>query len=114
MIFLSAATDHPYYHWQAEVFILNFMRMGINPNNIEIVFCYQNGVSAGARALANAYPFVRVFFYENTCADNKGYASVCRPHVLAKHFDAYPNLTKEAVFYHDCDILFTKLPDFAA
>jgi len=113
MIFLSAASDHPYYHWQIEVMILNFMRLGINPNHIEVVFCYQGGVSPGARALANAYPFVRVFHYENTIADNGGYAPLVRPHALAKHFDVYPNLAKETIFYHDTDILFRALPDFA-
>ena len=113
MIFLSAQTDHPYYHWQVEVMILNFMRLGINPNHIEVVFCYQHGVSEAGRKLANAYPFVRVFFYENTIADNGGYPSLIRPHVLAKHFDAYPNLGRETIFYHDCDIMFRTLPDFA-
>ncbi len=113
MIFLSAASDHPYYHWQVEVLILNFMRLGINPNHIEVVFCYQGRVSDSGRALANAYPFVRVFFYENTIGDNGGYAPLCRPHVLAKHFDAYPNLSRETIFYHDTDILFRALPDFA-
>jgi len=113
MIYLSASTDHPYYHWQTEVMILNFMAAGINPNHIEVVFCYQNRVSDAGRALANAYPFVRVFFYENTLGDNAGYGSLCRPHALAKHFDRYPNLGSETIFYHDCDILFRALPDFA-
>jgi hypothetical protein len=112
MIYLSAQTDHPYYHWQVEVMILNFMRLGINPNHIEAVFCYQGRVSDAGRALANAYPFVRVFWYENTIKDNAGYPSLIRPHVLAKHFDVYPNLAGETIFYHDCDIMFRTLPDF--
>jgi hypothetical protein len=114
MIYLSAQTDHPYYHWQVEVMILNFMRLGINPNHIEAVFCYQHKVSDAGRALANAYPFVRVFWYENTIKDNGGYASLIRPHVLAKHFDVYPNLAKEVICYHDCDIMFRALPDWGS
>lgn len=113
MIYLSAQTDHPYYHWQVEVMILNFMRLGINPNHIEVIFCYRNRVSDAGRNLANAYPFVRVFFYENTLAGDGGYASLIRPHVLAKHFDVYPQLGHEILFYHDCDIMFRALPDFA-
>jgi hypothetical protein len=113
MIFLSAQTDHPYYHWQLEVMILNFMRAGINPNHIEAVFSYKNNVSAAGRALANAYPFVRVFFYKNSIADDAGYPSICRPHVLAQHFDRYPKLASAAIFYHDCDILFRTLPDLS-
>jgi hypothetical protein len=113
VIFLSAQTDHPYYHWQLEVMILNFMRSGINPNSIEAVFSYKNSISPAARALANAYPFVRVFFYKNTIADDAGYPSICRPHVLAQHFDRYPKLSSQTIFYHDCDILFRSLPDFA-
>ncbi len=113
MIFLSSATDHPYYHWQIEVMILNFMRLGINPNHIEVVMCYQGKVSNSGRNLSNTYPFVRFFWYENTIQDNAGYASLCRPHVLAKHFEAYPNLAQENIFYHDNDIVFRTLPDFA-
>jgi len=112
MIYLSSATDHPYYHWQTEVMILNFMRLGINPNHIEVVFLTSGGESKAARNLANTYPFVRFFFYENTIRDNAGYASLCRPHALAKHFDRYPNLAEENIFYHDCDIVFRTLPDF--
>ena len=46
--------------------------------------------SKAGRLFANAYPFVRVFFYENTIKDGGGYPSLCRPHVLAKHFDKWP------------------------
>jgi hypothetical protein len=113
MIFLSAQTDHPYYHWQVEVMIHNFISKGINPNQIECVFSYKNNISPAGRALANAYPFVRVFFYRNTMKDDAGYPSLCRPHVLAQHFDRYPKLSAETIFYHDCDILFRALPDFA-
>lgn len=112
MLYLSAQTDHPYYHWQVEVMILNFMRLGINPNHIEAVFCYSGRVSDAGRALANAYPFVRMFWYENTIKDNGGYPSLIRPHILAKHFDVYPNLAKEIICYHDCDIMFRALPDW--
>src|SRR5262249_39154087 len=96
------------------VMILNFMRLGINPNHIEAVFCYQHKVSDAGRALANAYPFVRIFWYENTIQHNGGYASLIRPHVLAKHFDVYPNLVKEVICYHDCDIMFRALPDWGS
>jgi len=112
MIYLSAQTDHPYYHWQLEVMILNFMRLGINPNHIEALFCYSGNVSDAGRALANAYPFVRIFWYPNTIQNNGGYPSLIRPHILAKHFDAFPNLAQEVIFYHDCDIMFRALPDF--
>jgi hypothetical protein len=113
MVFLSAQPDHPYFHWQVEVMVLNFMQAGINPNHIEVVFASHGGESKAGRLFANAYPFVRVFFYENTIPDSGGYASLCRPHVLAKHFAKWPQLEREAIFYHDSDILFRKLPDFA-
>jgi hypothetical protein len=34
--------------------------------------------------------------------------------LLKQHFKAHPQLESEAIFYHDCDIVFTRKPDFNA
>ena len=31
VLFMSAQPDVPYFHWQVEVMIHNFMKLGINP-----------------------------------------------------------------------------------
>lgn len=112
MTFISVQPDVPYFHWQVEVMINNFMKTGINPNWIEVLFSYQDSPTSEAKKLATDYPYIRFFFYKRTITDNKGYIPVLRPDALEQHFKRFPNLTNEPIFYHDSDIIFNKLPDF--
>lgn len=109
---MCAQPDVPYFHWQVEVFIHNAMKNGINPNWIEIIFGYESLPSAEGMDLARRYPYVRVFFYKQDKTENYGYIPIVRPNILSKHFDVYPELTKENIFYHDSDIIFRELPNF--
>ena len=107
MRFVCAQPASTYYSWQVEVMINNFMEMGINPNHIDIVCWKVNDVIPPEWSkLANAYP-ARFFFYSDT-RETRHYISSIRPNILKQHFKAYPNLEEEAIFYHDCDIAFTK------
>ncbi len=111
-IFISAQPDHQYFHWQVEVVIHDFIKNGINPNWIEILFAYNDSPSPEGLALAEKYPMVRFFFYKKRVTDNFGYIPILRPDILEQHWIAYPELRGETVFYHDSDIIFRKLPDF--
>jgi hypothetical protein len=112
MTFISAQPDNQYFHWQVEVMINNFIKVGINPNWIEVLFSYDNDISKEARDLANKYPYVRFFFYKKTKINNHGYIPILRPDILNQHFKKYTNLSNEPIFYHDSDIIFRELPDF--
>jgi hypothetical protein len=107
--YVSAQPATDYYKWQVEVMINNFMSMGVNPNDIDIVCWKVNGVIPDDWIkLANTYP-ARFFFYDDTRV-NKHYISSIRPNILKQHFQEHPYLKDDAIFYHDCDILFTKSP----
>ena len=112
IVFLCAQPDVAYFHWQVEVMIHNFMKVGINPNNIEILFSYDSSPSNEGRELAGKYPYVRFFFYKRTILDNGGYIPILRPDIIEQHFICYPDLSTETIFYHDSDIIFRELPDF--
>ena len=112
IIFLSAQPDNQYFHWQIEVLIHNFLKVGINPNYIEILFGYYQTPSTEGLSLAKKYPMVRFFFYKIRIFDNFGYIPIIRPDLLEQHFINYPELYEEVIFYHDSDIIFRKLPDF--
>lgn len=112
IIFLSVQPDEPYFYWQVEVFIHNSIKIGINPRNIQIIFSCVKGPKHESVNLSKKYNFVRFFFYERNEFINYGYVSVLRPDSLEQHFKAYPELRGEVIFYHDSDIIFTKLPDF--
>lgn len=114
MTFISAQPDVPYFHWQVEVFIHNAMKVGLNPNWIEILFAYDDEVSKEGRELADRYPYVRFFFYKKSEINkrNHGYIPILRPDILSQHFKLFKNLENEIIFYHDSDIIFRELPDF--
>lgn len=105
--FLSAQPAIPYYTWQVEVMLNNFMDMGINLNNVDIVCWKKDGVIPEAWSkLAENYA-ARFFFYDDVRI-TKNYISSIRPNILKQHFKLYPELKDETIFYHDCDIIFTK------
>lgn len=110
--FVSAQPAIDYYTWQVEVMINNFLKNGISGNNIDIVCSIKNGeIPTNWRKLADTYNMVRFFFYEDTRKDSV-YISSIRPHILKKHFEAHPYLKDEAIFYHDCDIILSKQPQW--
>lgn len=110
-----------YYAWQVEVMINNFIKHGINPNNIDILVAWNpnddtskpENVEAWNK-LASHYSSVRFFFYEDTRQQPIYYISSVRPNILKQHFKAHPQLESEAIFYHDCDVVFSQPPNFNA
>lgn len=105
--FISAQPASDYYAWQVEVMINNFIDMGINPNNIDIVCWKINGIiPENWLNLAIRYP-ARFLFYDDTRV-TKNYISSIRPNILKQHFLKFPELNQEVIFYHDSDIIFTK------
>jgi hypothetical protein len=99
--------------------INNFIKSGINPNNIDIVVAWnpdddtsKSEVVEMWNKLASHYNTVRFFFYQDTRKKPIHYISSVRPNALKQHFKAYPELNNEAIFYHDCDIAFTKSVNF--
>ena len=105
--FISAQPAIAYYTWQVEVMLNNFLEMGVNLNNVDIVCWKENGIIPEAWSkLANNYA-ARFFFYDDTRV-TKDYISSIRPNILKQHWKAHPYLKDETIFYHDCDIIFTK------
>jgi len=105
--FICAQPANLYYTWQVEVMLNNFIEMGVNPNNIDIVCWKEKGVIPEEWSkLANGYA-ARFFFYDDT-RETKHYISSIRPNILKQHFLQHPYLKEESIFYHDSDIIFTK------
>jgi hypothetical protein len=109
--FICAQPTSLFYAWQVEVLINNFIDMGINPDNIDIV-CWKinNVIPVEWVKLTQKYP-VNFNFYDDT-RETKHYISSIRPNILKQHFEAHPELANDAIFYHDCDIVFTKPIDW--
>jgi hypothetical protein len=105
--FICAQPATIYYAWQVEVMLNNFIEKGINPDNIDIVCWKENGViSEEWNKLVSGYA-ARFFFYDDT-RETRHYISSIRPNILKQHWEKYPELKNETIFYHDCDIAFVK------
>ena len=106
--FICAQPAITYYTWQVEVMINNFIEMGVHPNQIHIVCGIKNNVIPDDwMKLMNYYGDVPFFFY-NDSRETKSYPSSIRPNILKQHWVANPMLENDTIFYHDCDIIFTK------
>lgn len=103
-----------YYLWQIEVVIHNFTKMGINPADIHIVCGIDNDIiPADWLKMQDAYKSVNFFFYNDTRED-KLYIPAIYFHLMKKHLSANENLSREVLFIHDSDIIFTKKVDFSS
>jgi hypothetical protein len=107
MIYCTVAHDTIYFHWQVEVMLANFREVGINPNKIEIIYLYDNEASQKGREIQAKNPDVRFFFYKDERED-KSYIPSKKPWGMYRHFKDFPTLNKEAIFYHDSDMVFIK------
>jgi hypothetical protein len=110
--FVCAQPATDYYVWQVEVMLNNFVKNGINLNNVDIVCWKVNGVVPDNwQTLANNYA-ARFFFYDDTRV-SKHYISSIRPNILKQHFTVRTELIGKSIFYHDCDIIFSKPIDWS-
>ena len=113
MIYLSAQPDSTYFLWQLELQIFNFSKLGIRPESIVVLIAYHpaKGLSPDFKMLVKNNKQASFFTYPDTRI-SKQYESSIRPHIIAKHFSKFPNLSYEVIFYHDSDIILRKIPDF--
>ena len=120
LTFICVQPCIPYYAWQIEVMLNNFVEIGIAENfNIQLLFAYNISEKdwrenvAVIKKVENKYGHIAQFFYyQDTRQFPITYISAIRPNVLKQHYSAHHMDMTYAVFYHDCDIVFTKFPDF--
>lgn len=102
-----------YYAWQVEVLINNFIKHGVDPKQMDIVCAYTSGFVPNIWLKMQEHYPCRFFFYPDT-RDNYIYVPGVYFHLMAKHLEAHPELSEEALFLHDADIIFTRKPEFEA
>jgi hypothetical protein len=119
LTFICVQPCIPYYAWQIEVMLHNFQKLGLHVYDIRCLFAYNKTESdweekvATIKKVEQKYKLVaKFYYYEDTRTFPLTYISSIRPNILKQHFKEYPELNSRAIFYHDCDIVFTKHPDF--
>lgn len=115
MIYLSCQPAIPRYTWEVEVYINNFIQMGVNPQSIHVVLGYVKGSKEMPEdwlKLQKGYPQVNFFFYEDTRDGGNSYQPSLQAHILEKHWKQNHWLENEKIFFHDADFVFTRPFDF--
>ncbi|RBQ11505.1 hypothetical protein [Pedobacter miscanthi] len=115
MIYLSAQPDSFYFLWQIKLLLNNLNRLGVASEHIHVLIAYDitKGLSPFFSEFISANQQASFFCYGDTRRATR-YASSIRPHIIAKHFHELPWLESDVIFYHDSDIIFTKLPHFGS
>jgi hypothetical protein len=106
--YLCVQPANLYYSWQVEVLLNNFIEIGINLNDVDVVCSIETDIPSEWKILSENYS-ARFFFYKDT-RTTKHYISSIRPNILKQHFKEHPYLKDDVIFYHDCDILLTRNP----
>lgn len=111
--FITCLPDTKYYVWQVHLWLESLKNL--NHSNKAIVLIYvpadrENGEYWNQ--LINLYSEVKFHFYKDV--DQLGplvsniYLPLIRPYVMWKYCNEFPEIEKDAIFYCDSDILFTK------
>lgn len=113
MLYLSAQPDQSYFIWQLEILLRNFQSLGVPPEQIHVLVAFQGekGLSSQFSAFIAQNGHLGTFYTYPDLRDDPKYTSSIRPNILKQHFAAYPHLEQETLFYHDSDILFSRLPN---
>jgi hypothetical protein len=109
--FVCAQPDVPYFHWQAKVFIKNFIDKGINPDRIHLVFgMWETDIPTEEAKKLTEFG-VNVHFYKDE-RKARGYIASIKPYLISKWLEEFPNYG-DIFFLHDSDIVFRELPDYS-
>jgi hypothetical protein len=115
MIYLSCQPAINRYTWEVEVYLHNFLEMGVNPQSIQVVLGYESNLKEMPERwlkLQEYFKNVNFYFYPDTREGNNSYQPSLQSHILEKHWIQNPWLEQESVFFHDADFLFTRPFDF--
>ena len=96
-----------YYAWQVEVYINNFIKNGINPKDIHVIFVYDLEIPKEIKQIAEKYEDVGFYLYSDT-RDERYYIPSIYFNGVKQHFKEFPELENEVVMFHDSDTILLK------
>ncbi|WP_316820459.1 hypothetical protein [Pedobacter gandavensis] len=112
MIYISAQPDTIYFIWQLEIQLRNLNSLNLSNKNIHVLVSYHKdlGLRKEFKKFIEQNKTLASFHCYPDLREDVKYVSSLRPNILKQHFELYPELEKETLFYHDSDILFSRLP----
>lgn len=112
MKFISVQPDQVYFIWQLEIQLRNFHGLGIRKEDIQVIASYdrEKRLNPLFENFINTNEHLATFFTYPDIRESRQYTSSVRPNILRQHFQQYPELEQQTLFYHDSDILFSRIP----
>lgn len=110
--FICVQPDDNYFVWQVNLWLESLRELGKSEQALVLVFTPDfREKNTNWDQLVELYPESSFHFYKDV--DNVSslfniYIPVLRPYTLWKFFKEFPEMSEKALFYCDCDILFTK------
>lgn len=112
MKFVIALPDNNYFLWQVLVQINNLKKYGYDKDTYYVIGKRSHIRSQNLMNIIKKTQTSCGFYVYNDERENPKYSSSLRPHILKKFFKDKPELEKEAIFYIDPDVIFTKKMNF--
>jgi hypothetical protein len=110
--FICVQPDDNYFVWQVNLWLESLRELGKSDQAIVLIFTPSfREQNPNWKQIVDMYPESKFHFYKDV--DNVSdlfniYIPVLRPYTLWKFYKEFPEMSEKAMFYCDCDILFTK------
>jgi len=109
--FICVQPDDVYYTWQVHAWLESLRNLGHSDKAIVLVFTPNfRQRNEKWKQIENLYPEATFDYIsdDHNISSHLGlYVSILRPYSLARYWEKHPELKDCAIFYCDCDILFT-------
>ena len=109
--FVCSQPDDTYYTWQVHAWLESLKSIGHSDKAIVLVYTPSfREKSDKWQKIQDLYPEAEFAYYKDggDVSSQLGvYIPVLRPFSLMRYFQEHPEMSSKAVFYCDCDILFT-------
>lgn len=110
--FICCQPDDDYYLWQVHTWVESLKEIGHSDKAVNVIFTPSYRTFNNKwKDLEALYPEAEWFYVKDTDKIDKligMYIPIIRPYSLMKYFKAHPFIRNTAIFYCDCDIVFTK------
>lgn len=113
-ILITCQPDDSYFIWQNHLYIESCLNNGFKEEQIHILLYKPKTRQWNEKwnKLKECHPGINIFQYDDEGIQHllSTYIPVLRPHILSRHFKAFPELEKKVIIYTDSDILWTRDP----
>ena len=109
--FICCQPDDDYYLWQVNLWLESLKNIGHSDKAIVLIFTpIFREQNKKWQMIVDLYPEATFYFHKDEDNINnliQLYIPILRPYTLWKYFEKHPELSEDALFYCDSDILFT-------